>query len=70
LVVGQAVRPIEPDVERLEKLEIYFEYFNVGVRYGLTFKQFEQKVDDESWQQFLEERMTLNPLVRELCNSR
>jgi hypothetical protein len=69
LVTGQA-SVVELDVKRLEKLESYFTYHNVETRYGLTFKQFEQKVVDDSWQQFLEERMTLNPLVRELCNSR
>ncbi|GIQ67407.1 hypothetical protein XYCOK13_02310 [Xylanibacillus composti] len=61
---------VEPEVSRLEKLERYYNHFNVENRYGLSFPEFKRKVDEGTWAQYLEERMTLPQHVRELCSSR
>jgi hypothetical protein len=44
---------VESEVIRLEKLQTYYDYFNVEQRYGLTFKQFVRKVEEGTWQPYL-----------------
>lgn len=39
----------EPEIERLEKLQRYYEHFNVGSRYGIDFKEFVRRVDNGTW---------------------
>lgn len=35
--------------DRIDKLGVYYIYFNIGVRYGLIFEEFVKKVDDGTW---------------------
>ena len=37
-------------MDRIEKLGIYFVYHNILRRFGLTFEQFVEKVDNGSWE--------------------
>jgi hypothetical protein len=36
---------VEPDIERLDKLHIYFDHFDIEKRYGIDFKEFVRRVD-------------------------
>lgn len=64
-----SVATVEPEIERLDKLQLYFDYHNTGKRYGISFNDFVRKVDEGSWQQFLDDHMILPQHVRELCYS-
>ena len=46
-------RPLDPEQERIEKLEEYWRYFKVEQRYGLSFKDFVRKVDNGTWTPYL-----------------
>lgn len=46
---------VEPEVERLDKLERYYNHFEIGKRYGLTFREFERKVNNNTWDAYLAE---------------
>jgi hypothetical protein len=47
------VAVVESDVQRLDKLQTYYEYFSVEQRYSLSFKDFCRKVDDGIWVAYL-----------------
>lgn len=37
--------------ERLEKLGVYYTYFQIGTRYKITFERFVQLVQNGTWAQ-------------------
>ena len=36
--------------DRIDKLGVYFVHFNIGDRFGLTFEEFVNKVDNGGWE--------------------
>ncbi|WP_155702748.1 hypothetical protein [Paenibacillus psychroresistens] len=44
---------IDPEIKRLDKLESYFNHFDIGNRYGISFKEFVRKVDAGTWVAYL-----------------
>ncbi|MBO2943613.1 hypothetical protein JJQ72_06425 [Paenibacillus sp. F411] len=41
------------ELDRVEKLGVYFEHHNVGSRYGITFQDFVDRVDRGTWDPYL-----------------
>lgn len=48
-----SVSSIDPEIERLEKLERYYKHFDIERRYGLSFKEFVRRVDMGTWDAWL-----------------
>ncbi len=46
----------ETEPTREEKLAVYFVYHKVMERFGKTFPQFTEMVNNGTWKQFVEER--------------
>ena len=44
---------IDPEAERLDKLLIYYKYFDVEKQYGIDFKTFVRRVDEGTWTPYL-----------------
>lgn len=43
----------EENLDRVEKLAKYYEHFNVGERYGISFIDFERRVNEGTWVPYL-----------------
>lgn len=44
------------DMDRIDKLGVYFIYHNILERFGLTFESFVYKVDNGTWDNYIRER--------------
>jgi hypothetical protein len=44
---------VDPDIDRLDKLERYFNHFEVESRYGISFKEFVRRVEAGTWVAYL-----------------
>jgi hypothetical protein len=51
--VALYIKIIDPEIVRLDKLESYFNHFDVGNRYGISFKEFVRKVEAGTWVAYL-----------------
>lgn len=61
--MGKAL--IETEIIRLNKLEKYYKHFKIENRYGIDFKEFTRKVDNDTWEPYLAESMNLDKPARE-----
>lgn len=43
----------DPENARLDKLFKYFDHFNIEERYGIDFKEFVRRVDEDLWDAYL-----------------
>lgn len=47
---GRKLALVEPNIQRLDKLEKYFAFHAIEQRYGLCFKEFSRRVEAGTWE--------------------